>query len=141
MKPKSTSELAFESVIEAHLLRHGYQSLGGASFDRDLALFPEEVLAFIRETQPKVWEKLEQLHGKKTGEQIIRDLAKWMDSHGCLATLRHGFKCYGRTLRVAYFKAAHGSIRNWNNSMRKTACASPASFTTAPEAKTPWMWC
>ncbi len=24
-----------------------------------------------------------------------------------LATLRHGFKCYGRTLRVAFFKAAH----------------------------------
>src|SRR4029079_6047691 len=24
-----------------------------------------------------------------------------------LGTLRHGFKCYGRTLRVAYFKAAH----------------------------------
>lgn len=48
------------------------------------------------------------MHGKKTGEQVIRDLAKWMDTHGCLATLRHGFKCYGRTLRVAYFKAAHG---------------------------------
>ena len=30
-----------------------------------------------------------------------------MDIHGALATLRHGFKCYGRTLRVAYFKAAH----------------------------------
>jgi type I restriction enzyme R subunit len=30
-----------------------------------------------------------------------------MDVNGSLATLRHGFKCYGRTLRVAYFKAAH----------------------------------
>ena len=30
-----------------------------------------------------------------------------MEVHGSLATLRHGFKCYGRTLRVAYFKAAH----------------------------------
>ena len=31
-----------------------------------------------------------------------------MDTHGSLATLRHGFKCYGRTLHVAFFKAAHG---------------------------------
>ncbi len=31
-----------------------------------------------------------------------------MDTYGSLHTLRHGFKCYGRTLRVAYFKAAHG---------------------------------
>src|SRR5579885_2192744 len=30
-----------------------------------------------------------------------------MDTYGSLATLRHGFKCYGRTLRIAYFKAAH----------------------------------
>jgi type I restriction enzyme R subunit len=30
-----------------------------------------------------------------------------MDINGSLATLRHGFKCYGRTLFVAYFKAAH----------------------------------
>ena len=28
--------------------------------------------------------------------------------HGTLAVLRHGFKCYGRTLRVAFFKPAHG---------------------------------
>ena len=71
------------------------------------AIFPETVLAFIRETQPKEWAKLEVLHGDKTGEQVLGDLCKWMDTNGALATLRHGFKCYGRTLHVAYFKAAH----------------------------------
>ena len=76
-------------------------------FDRERAIFPETVLAFIRETQPKEWAKLEALHGDKTGEQILGDLCKWMDANGSLATLRHGFKCYGRTLRVAFFKAAH----------------------------------
>jgi type I site-specific restriction-modification system R (restriction) subunit len=30
-----------------------------------------------------------------------------MDANGSLATLRHGFKCYGRRLHVAFFKAAH----------------------------------
>src|SRR5438552_12566202 len=30
-----------------------------------------------------------------------------MDVNGALATLRHGFKCYGRTLHAAFFKAAH----------------------------------
>ena len=51
--------------------------------------------------------KLESLHGDETGEQILGDLCKWMDIHGSLATWRHGFKCYGRTLHAAYFKAAH----------------------------------
>ena len=104
---KRTSEAAFESVIEAHLLQNGYVHIASEGFDRERAIFPETVLAFIRETQPKEWGKLETLHGDKTGEQVLIDLCKWMDMHGSLATLRHGFKCYGRTLHAAYFKAAH----------------------------------
>ena len=57
--------------------------------------------------QIKIWEKLEALHGAQTGERVLESLCKWLDTHGALATLRHGFKCYGRTLRVAFFKAAH----------------------------------
>ncbi|NOZ78587.1 MAG: DEAD/DEAH box helicase family protein [Acidobacteria bacterium] len=105
--PSRHSEAAFETVIEAHLLGHGYVAIPGEGFDRERAIFPETVLAFIRETQPKEWSKLEALHGERTGEQVLTDLCKWMDMHGSLATLRHGFKCYGRTLRIAFFKAAH----------------------------------
>lgn len=107
MTQSNIKEAAFEAVIEQHLLAHGYAGVVRDGFSRDHAVYPAEVLAFIRETQPLEWSKLEALHGDKTGEQIIGDLCKWMDSHGSLATLRHGFKCYGRTLRVAYFKAAH----------------------------------
>jgi type I restriction enzyme, R subunit len=101
------TEAAFETVIETHLLAHGYISVDKAGFDRERAIFPETVLAFIRETQPREWAKLEALHGERTGEQILGDLCKWMDANGSLATLRHGFKCYGRTLHAAFFKAAH----------------------------------
>ena len=104
---KRTTEAAFETVIEAHLLENGYVRITGEAFDRERAIFPETVLAFIRETQPKEWARLESLHGDRTGEQILGDLCKWMDVHGSLATLRHGFKCYGRTLHVAFFKPAH----------------------------------
>jgi type I restriction enzyme R subunit len=107
MSEKRHFEAAFETVIEAHLLGHGYVAVSRESFDRERAIFPETVLAFIRETQPTEWAKLEALHAEKTGEQVLADLCKWMDTNGSLATLRHGFKCYGRTLRIAYFKAAH----------------------------------
>lgn len=102
-----TQECDFETVMEAHLLANGYVAVARESFDRERAIFPEVVLGFIRETQPEMWSKLEALHGEKTGEQVIGDLCKWMDANGALATLRHGFKCYGKTLRVAFFKAAH----------------------------------
>ena len=88
------SEAAFETVIEAHLLQNGYVSVAREGFDRERAIFPETVLAFIRATQPREWAKLESSHGDKT--------VKWMDQNGSLATLRHGFKCYARPLHAAF---------------------------------------
>ena len=102
-----TGEAAFETVIEAHLLANGYVSVPGDAFDRERAIFPAAALDFIRRTQPKEWGRLEALLGPQTGAQILADLCAWLDAHGALATLRHGFKCYGRTLYAAFFKAAH----------------------------------
>ena len=82
-------------------------AIGSDGFDRDRAIFPRTVLGFIRETQPAEWAKLEAQLGEQTGEQVLADLCRRMDDQGALATLRHGFKCYGRTLHIAYFKAAH----------------------------------
>ncbi len=103
----SHTEAAFETVLVDSLLAGGYEDVSPAGFDRERAIFPDVVIGFIRSTQQKHWEKLEALHGAKTSERIIHDLCNWMDTHGSLGTLRHGFKCYGRTLRVAFFKAAH----------------------------------
>src|ERR1039457_38363 len=107
MSNERHTEFAFETVIEAHLLSNGYVPVDRNGFDCERAIFSAVVLDFIRDTQPSEWAKLEALHGEKTGEQILGDLCKWMDNNGVLATLRHGFKCYGRTLHVAFFKAAH----------------------------------
>lgn len=103
----SHTESAFETVIEQHLLVHGYCRIE-SQFDAARAIFPDEVSAFIQATQPTEWDKLAALLGDKTASQILTDLCKWLDTYGALHVLRHGFKCYGRTLHVAYFKAAHG---------------------------------
>lgn len=105
---KRTSEAAFETAIETILLASGYTRVASKDFDREHAIFPAEALAFIRATQGKVWEKLEALHGEQTGARVLASLVKWLDTHGALTTLRHGFKCFGKTLRVAFFRPAHG---------------------------------
>lgn len=105
---KRTSEAAFESAIESVLLDSGYTRVEGKGFDRERAIFPNEALAFIRATQGKTWDKLQTLHGEQTGARVLDALCKWLDTHGALATLRHGFKCFGKTLRIAYFRPAHG---------------------------------
>ena len=73
---KQHSETAFETVIESYLLANGYVTVNSGSFDRARAIFPEVVIDFIRETQPKEWVRLEALHGPKTGEQVLTDLCK-----------------------------------------------------------------
>ncbi|MEZ0332118.1 MAG: type I restriction endonuclease subunit R [Methylophilaceae bacterium] len=105
---KRTSEAAFETAIETVLLGEGYTRVDAKGFDRERAIFPDEALAFIRATQTKVWGKLEVLHGEQTGARVLESLCKWLDTHGALATLRHGFKCFGKTLRIAFFRPAHG---------------------------------
>src|SRR5262245_43673107 len=101
------TEAAFETALSATLLSGGYERVEAHTFDRQRAIFPEVALNFIRTTQGKHWEKLEALHGTKKDERIRSDLCKRMDLNGSLGTLRHGFKCYGRTLRIAFFKPAH----------------------------------
>lgn len=100
-------EAAFESIIEVHLLTDGYTAIAPTAYDLERAIFPEIALTFIRTSQPKEWAKLETLHGANTEATVLKDLIHWLDTYGTLAVLRNGFKCYGRTLRVAFFKPAH----------------------------------
>ncbi len=107
--PIDHREIAFEDAIEHHLLSvAGYAKADDTNFDRERALDPTVFTAFVKETQPEVWESLEKLHGSETEGIVLDDLCKAMDSQGSLAIIRHGFKCFGKLIRVAYFAPAHG---------------------------------
>lgn len=105
---KRYDEESFECSIEACLYTKGWQSLEKSIYDLPCHFFPQESLTFIRTTQPKEWSRLKTLNGAQTEPQILKDLVHWLDTHGTLSVLRNGFKCQGRTLRMAYFKPAHG---------------------------------
>ena len=107
MSNNQTKEIAFEKSIEDVLLKTGYQSLSSQSFDKEKAIFTEQIITFIKATQEKEWNKLESILKENTAHQIIYDLTKWIEIHGILSTLRHGFKCYGKQLQMAYFKPSH----------------------------------
>ncbi len=109
--PKQHTEQAFEVAIEHHLTTAGgYQKTDRDSFDPDRGLFTQDVLAFIKETQPKEWEYLEGIQKDKAEATLLDDLCRALDSEheGCLAVLRHGFKCFGKLFRAAYFAPASG---------------------------------
>jgi type I restriction enzyme R subunit len=109
--PGQYTEAAFEAAIEYHLLTFGgYTKADPDTFDRARGLDPTVLLPFIQETQPREWEYLHNIQGDKAGETLLDDLCRALDSEheGCLKVLRHGFKCFGRLFRVAYFRPASG---------------------------------
>src|SRR5258708_4927304 len=101
-------ERAFETAIEEYLVGHGWLKGNADHFDRELALDPHHALGFIADTQPEVWADLKKQHGDSVGKTVIEWLAKALDNQGTLDVLRHGFKFYGKQLRLAFFAPTHG---------------------------------
>ena len=105
------SEYAFESAIESHLLtKAGYMKADRNAFDPERGLDPSILLPFVQETQPKEWSYLSSLQKDKAEKTLLDDLCRALNSEheGCLKVLRHGFKCFGKLFRVAYFAPASG---------------------------------
>jgi type I restriction enzyme R subunit len=104
-----TNERAFEVHVEEVLhQRAGWESGTNSEWDVERALFPARVCAFLEATQPKLWSEVRALHADGLEKMLIGALCKELDLKGTLHVLRHGFKFYGKTFRLAYFKPAHG---------------------------------
>jgi len=109
--PGQHTEYAFETAIEHYLTTTGgYVKGDRETFDPARALFPSEVIAFIQTTQHKEWDYLSNLQKDKAEDTLLDDLCRALNSdhEGCLSVLRHGFKCFGKLFRVAYFAPASG---------------------------------
>lgn len=99
------TEARFEDAITHWLTRHGgYQPGNPAEFDAALGLFPAEVVAFVQDTQPTKWAHVAHLAGPNAQATLLDSLTKELATKGVLHVVRHGFKCCGKTFRLAYFQ-------------------------------------
>jgi len=97
-------EIDFENEIEQELLTaSGYQKREKEAYNPELALFPADVLAFVQKSQPQIWSRIVQLDAAKAEAMLLDSLVKELAAKGSLAVLRAGFKCVGKTVRLAYF--------------------------------------
>jgi type I restriction enzyme, R subunit len=113
------AELAFQKEIIAHLTAHGWLQGVSSDYDRTRALFPEDVIGYVQETQPEAWEKFTKLHPKDSKEALLTCVArqlervdpnassKEMRKYGTLGVLRHPIKDRGVTIRMCQFKPDH----------------------------------
>lgn len=99
------TEKQFEDDIEYSLLTYGGYSKGDAKvFDRTVALDVSTLISFVKDTQPKSWEKYETIYGTSCEKSFVERFCKEVRSLGLLSVLRHGFKDRGITFRVVYWK-------------------------------------
>lgn len=103
------TERDFEHAIEFGLTHGGAFTKGKPrDFEAATALFPSEVIAFLKASQAARWGELEAMLKERTAATVLDSLVKELASKGALGVLRHGFKCYGKALRLAYFRPNSG---------------------------------
>jgi type I restriction enzyme R subunit len=91
------SETAFEEEICAALAGAGwlYDPGDAGRYDREHALFPDDLIAWIAASQPQAWATLTKSHGANAAKVIAERLRKTLDTQGTLHVLRHGFEMLG----------------------------------------------
>jgi type I restriction enzyme, R subunit len=104
------TEIKFEDDVCDYLAEQGwlYDPQDAASYDRALALFPADVLAWVQQTDPQAWEQLTKNHGPAAGATLLKRLRDCLNQSGTLEVLRDGFDVLGlrKRLQMAQFRPA-----------------------------------
>ncbi|BAP88346.1 type I site-specific restriction-modification system, R (restriction) subunit and related helicases [Burkholderiales bacterium GJ-E10] len=105
-------EIHLEDEICADLRVAGWMhDAGDASrYDREKALFVDDMVTWIQASQPKAWEAIEKSHGAPAPQVIAERLRKSLDAQGTLQVLRQGFDFIGlkQPISMCQFKPALG---------------------------------
>jgi type I restriction enzyme R subunit len=102
-------EVTFEGEIVGHLTTFGGWREGDPKkYDRKLALYPEDVIGWIKDTQPLEYDKIKSMQNGASDSVILERLAKSIQEVGTIAVLRQGFKRVNARFVMCAFKPGHG---------------------------------
>jgi type I restriction enzyme R subunit len=107
--PDTHKEVVFENELCEHLSARGWHySPNDAGYDRERALFPEDLFSWLKETQPKEWAKHEASAKDQAESTLLDRLLKLMEEHGSLWVLRNPLKAVAAKFDLCQFKPSHG---------------------------------
>ncbi|MEN9936829.1 MAG: hypothetical protein RLZZ387_3408 [Chloroflexota bacterium] len=101
-------ERTFEDEVVAHLTANGWREGTPDGYDRALALYPEDVLGWLEDTQPAELAKLQKTHNGTTYQVVLKRLSEVLEQEGSLHVLRRGFKHVSARFEMCQFKPAQG---------------------------------
>lgn len=75
MTPDELKEHKFEADIERYLLTEGGYAKGNqATYDKEKAIDLDTLIRFIKDSQPKAWEKFERKYGNGAKAQLYKTI-------------------------------------------------------------------
>lgn len=111
-KSRIHTEAVFEDELCERMAANGWaiktHLQDATTYSRELALYPDDLLEFVKTTQPTEWAKFKRWHNGKSDEVFIKRVAKQLDTHGTLHVLRNGFKDVDAKFSLCQFRPAHG---------------------------------
>jgi type I restriction enzyme R subunit len=114
-----SNESVFQSDMIAHLLAHGWLLGKSENYNRELALYPEDLLGFVQDTQDEQWQKFCALYPNNPEQKFLERVAnqlnkadpnaadKEMRTFGTLGVLRHELRDRGTRFSLCQFKPEH----------------------------------
>ena len=99
-------EFNLEDEICAHLSANGWRYEVGdyQRYDRERALYPDDLIAWVKETQPETWEGIERNRGAMAEAALLDRVRKQLDARGTLEVIRNGVDITGARSTVSLFQ-------------------------------------
>ncbi|MCR8923193.1 DEAD/DEAH box helicase family protein [Dasania sp. GY-MA-18] len=113
------NELTFQNDMIRQLVANGWLLGKPEGYNRELALYEEDVLGFVKETQDEQWQKFCALYPNDTEAKFLQRVAtqlnkadpnaanKEMRTFGTLGVLRHELRDRGTRFSLCQFKPEH----------------------------------
>lgn len=119
MSDKSNERVFQDNIIE-QMVENGWQLGSPEHYHRESALYQQDALAFVKETQAKEWQKFCKLFPVESDKHFLEALVSQLKkadinatdqasrTYGTLGVLRHGLKIRNVRFSLCQFKPEHG---------------------------------
>ncbi|MBC3809267.1 type I restriction endonuclease subunit R [Undibacterium seohonense] len=113
------NELTFQNDMIRQLQANGWLLGKAEHYNRELALYPEDVIAFVKDTQDEQWQKFCALYPVQPEQKFLERLAQQLNkadpnaankeirTFGTLGVLRHDLKDRGTRFSMCQFAPEH----------------------------------
>lgn len=98
------TEKRFEKHIESHLNSVGYSSIHFSEYDKKFCLIKNQVIDFIRRTQPEKWDRLSEIYDVDVENNILSRISSEIAKRGIIDVLRNEIVDRGVYLNLCYFE-------------------------------------